>query len=101
MGKKERIERVISERVVGERVLGSANPIAKGFRGAKNEIVGAFQGIGLGIVLFFVAIGVSTCQAKEVSKDAAKYEAISATDAEGKSGMFIVSRTADLVDKIK
>ena len=101
MGKKERIERVISERVVGERVLGSANPIAKGFRGAKNEIVGAFQGIGLGIILFFVAIGVSTCQAKEVSKDAAKYEAISATDAEGKSGMFIVSGAAELVDKIK
>jgi hypothetical protein len=101
LGKKERIERVISERVVGERVLGSANPIAKGFRGAKNEIVGAFQGIGLGIILFFVAIGVSTCEAKAVSKDAAKYEAVSAEDAAGKSGMFIVTGAAELVDKIK
>lgn len=101
MGKKERVERVISERIVSERVLGRANPIARGFRGAKSEIFGAFQGIAIGIVLFFVAIGVSTCQAEKNAKDTAKYEAITATDAAGKSGMYIVTGSAELVDKIK
>jgi len=101
MGKKERIERVISERVVGEKIIGSANPIARGFRNVKKEIVGAFQGIFIGFILFFIAIWVSCADVERHSKEVNKIEPVAAEQAQGLSGLQVVTGSTDLLDKIK
>lgn len=91
MSKKERVERVISERVVGERVLGSANPVARTFRGVKNDVVGAIKGVFFGLILFLAAIYVSTCDIERHSKEVAKLTPVAATDAASLSGLQVVT----------
>ncbi len=100
MSKRERVERVISERVVGERVLGSANPAARAFRGAKSGIAGAIRGVFTGIVLFLLAVYVSTCDVERHSKEVAKLTPVAATDAAGLSGLQIVTGEPQVIARL-
>jgi hypothetical protein len=56
-----RKERVVSSRIKSRKVLGSANPIAKGFRDTKSGCADSFGGIIFGFILFFVAFWPAKC----------------------------------------
>lgn len=73
------------EKVVSKKVIGSANPLARKFRGIK----GAFQGIGCGIVsliIGFVLIISSVTAVKENSKVIEATELKTPTMVEGEQG---------------
>ncbi len=82
--------RIVSSRQVGRKVLGSANPLAKGFREGKQGCMDSISGIFVGIILFMFAFWPAWCSVKgveAVSKDIEGLTLLTAADAEGQSGL--------------
>ena len=96
-------KQVISSRVVERKVLGSANPLAKGFRDAKTGCMDSMGGVFLGFILFALAFWPAWCSVKgvaETSKDIEAMELLTAEQAEGQSGMVKVMDEVEDVDFI-
>jgi len=97
-------ERIISSRVVSRKVLGSANPLAKGFRegkkGCMDSIVGVFFGFII-LILAFVVTYSSVKGVKETSKDVAALTAQTPDEVKGKSGLVMIHGEPNVTDPVQ
>lgn len=97
-------ERLTSSRVTGRKVLGSANPLAKGFRDTKKGCADSVSGIFLGFILFALAFWPAWCSVRgveEVSKAVEALPIVAAEDASGQSGMIRIYGEPSEIDYIE
>jgi len=97
-------ERLTSSRVTGRKVLGSANPLAKGFRDTKKGCADSVSGIFLGFILFALAFWPAWCSVRgveEVSKAVEALPLVAAEDASGQSGMIRIFGEPSDIDYIE
>jgi len=90
----------ISSREVSTKVLGSANPLAKGFRDGYKGCMDSVTGIFVGLLLFLLAF-IPTCYSTQVAKVSAVVEELpvmSPGDAEGASGLIALQGTVDAAE---
>jgi hypothetical protein len=97
-------ERFVSSRVTGRKVLGSANPLAKGFRDTKKGCADSVSGVFLGFILFALAFWPAWCSVRgvrEVSKEVEALPLMAAEDASGQSGMIRIYGEPGDIDYIE
>jgi len=97
-------ERVVSSRVIGRKVLGSASPLAKGFRETKQGCADSISGVFFGFIIFALAFWPAWCSVKgveAVSEDVAALELLTPAQAEGRTGMVKVHGMPEEVDFIE
>ena len=85
---------------MGEKVLGSANPLAMGFRHGKRALVDSIGGVFIGFLLLLIAVYASTCDVKRLSGNVAKMTPVAAENAGTLSGMQVVTGTPDSIENI-
>jgi hypothetical protein len=96
--------RVIGSRVIQRKVLGSANPIAKGFREGKKGCMDSIGGVVVGFILFlfaFVPVWSSVKGVAETSKDVAALTLQAPDQVEGTSGLVMIHGGPEGVEAIQ
>ncbi len=86
-------ERFIGSRVVSRKVLGSANPLAKGFRDTKQGCMDSIGGMFLGFILFALAFVPAWCSVRGVAEHSKTLDALpllTAAEAKGQTGLLKV-----------
>ena len=96
-------KRVISSRVTGRRVLGSANPVARWGRGAKQTCFDSIGGFFVGLLLFFVPFGLTYCAAKteKDSKDISQLTVKPAAEASAVDGKALLEGRVTAVEDLQ
>lgn len=95
--------KVISSKVVQRKVLGSANPMAKGFRDAKSGCMDSVGGIFTGIIIFLLAFWPAWCSVGGVEKVSAQIAELpiqTSAEAVGSTGMVKIMGDAEINDPI-
>jgi len=93
--------RIVSSTQVGRKVLGSANPLARGFRKGKQGCMDSVSGIFIGIILFMFAFWPAWCSVRgveAVSKDIEGLPLLTADAAEGQSGLVKIQDEVGDID---
>jgi len=97
-------ERFVSSRITGRKVLGSANPLAKGFRNTKKGCADSVSGVFLGFILFALALWPAWCSVRgvpEVSREVEELPLMAVEDASGENGMIRIYGEPRDVDYIE
>ena len=96
-------ERFIGSRILSRKVLGSANPLAKGFRDTKQGCMDSIGGMFLGFILFALAFVPAWCSVRGVAEHSKTLEALpllTAAQAKGQTGLVKVHGKPENVEVV-